>query len=361
MPANPESTFHTGIRDADMEQLIRNALSAIAAEITAALPVAGLTVFLGGGYGRGEGGVLCADDGHKSLYNDMDFFVFTPARTAPACERQINDELARIGETWAQKLGIDVDFCPVRPLSELARVARTQMFQDLKHGHVTVCGDPHALDGIPDLNPADIPFTEAARLLLNRGMGLLFAGEHLRDGSTDTSFIMRNLRKVQLGIGDAILMARGLYAWRLDQRLASMEKLDAEGTLFNGCLDHYRAGCDFKFRPVVTLPPSPGAEWQRLRDLWQTTVRFIANAPADAAPPAVARALAAACANRGENTLREWLRWCVRCRVLSLSCQPPVIRLLASLFDLLETSQSLPADSYPSAPPALLAQWRQFN
>ena len=48
---------------------------------------------LGGGYGRGEGGVLTDDKGEMRLYNDFDFFVIT-GNVSSSRRRDINRLLA---------------------------------------------------------------------------------------------------------------------------------------------------------------------------------------------------------------------------------------------------------------------------
>ena len=57
------------------DQLVQESIRAIGAEVES-LSIPGLMgVVLGGGYGRGEGGVVEGDGESVSLSNDLDFFV----------------------------------------------------------------------------------------------------------------------------------------------------------------------------------------------------------------------------------------------------------------------------------------------
>ena len=67
-------TRYTVVPDAALESLIDRTLAEIASEIDALRLPCLQAVVLGGGYGRGEGGVLHTPAGGR-LYNDLDFFV----------------------------------------------------------------------------------------------------------------------------------------------------------------------------------------------------------------------------------------------------------------------------------------------
>lgn len=216
----------TASANPEAEALLRKALEGIRSDI-AALNLRGLAgVYLGGGYGRGEGGVFCKN-GTVRLYNDLDFF---PVGTGlgKTDKAHIDSALREVSRKWHAELGIDVDFGPVKNSSELKRSARTLMFQELRHGFVTICGSDDALTGaVPVLAPEQLPLMEAVRLMLNRGMGLLFAGEKLASHSGDTGFILRNWNKCILGCGDAFLIADKGYLWHVEERRERLLELAA--------------------------------------------------------------------------------------------------------------------------------------
>ena len=224
----------TAARDAAADAALRAALPEIVAAVRGcALPgFAGLV--LGGGYGRGEGGATAA---HR-LYNDLDLFVFLDA--PEAAFPSFAQRLAPVAAAFTARLGVDVDFT-LRTASRLRRDGRRLMVQELLRGHVAL--DPADFDlaawsGVRPRAAADLPAGEAARLIMNRGMGLEFARRRLAaNGGRADAFVLRNLNKAVLGAGDARLIAEGRYAWRLDAREAALA--DAA----------YARACAFKRRP----------------------------------------------------------------------------------------------------------------
>ena len=98
-----------------IEELLKGTLAGIAADI-GALKLPGLrAVVLGGGYGRGEGGVLHTEQG-DALYNDLDFFVFASG-AGRALRARIDRALRELSRPWTEKLGVAVDFGPVKNCS----------------------------------------------------------------------------------------------------------------------------------------------------------------------------------------------------------------------------------------------------
>ncbi len=230
-----ENVSFTAVRDAAADAQIRAALPELAAAVrNLALPgFAGLV--LGGGYGRGEGGAT-AD--HR-LYNDLDFFVLmdAPEAALPTLAKR----LAPVSAAFGARLGLDVDFT-LRTAARLRRDERRLMVQELLHAHVVVAPagfDLAAWSGARLHAPSEIPAGEAARLLMNRGMGLELARRRLAaNGGRADGFVLRNLNKAILGAGDARLIAEGRYAWTLAAREAALG--DAA----------YARACAFKRRPT---------------------------------------------------------------------------------------------------------------
>ena len=128
----PEKRFFTGIRDPEAEKMIREALTRLAEDIRLQAPPDLAGVFLGGGYGRGEGGVFRKADGRCGLYNDLDLFAV--AHPVPRARREeIDAVLSGIGEKWTRELGIDVEFQVQRKDPELqqfqGRIRRSHVLQ----------------------------------------------------------------------------------------------------------------------------------------------------------------------------------------------------------------------------------------
>ena len=130
---------YTAIPSDELAELLDAARRGIAAE-AAELRLPKLAeIVLGGGYGRGEGGVRHTPAGDR-LYNDLDFFVFSD-RAGKRERRAIETALKPISLRWEEKLGVAVDFSPVKNFSSLTKVGSTLMFQELRRGWKPVLGE----------------------------------------------------------------------------------------------------------------------------------------------------------------------------------------------------------------------------
>ena len=298
-----------------VDALVADAVAKIGAEIEA-LRVPDLAgVVLGGGYGRGEGGVFAEGEAER-LSNDLDFFAVTVPGASAGALRAVADALAPVGEAWTIRLGVDVDFVvrtPWRIKHDEVRV----MIQELVRGHVDVAGRPGAelFKDIVRRPPEDLPWTEAVRLLVNRGVGLALAR-----ASADETFAERNVNKCVLGAGDAVLIARHAYAWRVEERAAALG------------WPAYDAAVEWKFRPKK----GGACAWEEARSLWLRAEEEVRGADG--------------------RSLYQAARWIVRRRTLGdlrTFGRGPVVRILARLKGVVEAGALLP-DS-------LRKDWMVFN
>lgn len=345
---------YTAVPSRELAELLDGVRQNIAAEAEALRLPKLAQIVLGGGYGRGEGGVLKTPQGDR-LYNDLDFFVFSD-RADKGERRAIEAALKPVSERWEKKLGVAVDFSPVKNLSSLHRVGSTLMFQELRRGWKPVWGTAEFEKHFPELDAARLPASEAIRLLLNRGMGLVLAGEAIRK-TGDADFIMRNLHKSVLGGGDALLIVSGKYRWRGADRVEAFREYAAEHGLspdFAGC---YADAFRYKIEPVPRLPCDPPGMWRKCRRLYLEAARRVAGCPDTAAPDAVTAGLRAAAA--GERSFKNFLRWTLRrggIRPLEAAFDLPVVTVAGRLYRLLAGT-----DSAPECPSELRRLWSVFN
>ena len=345
---------YTAIPSAELAGLLDRVRSGVAAEVEALHLPKLAEVVMGGGYGRGEGGVRHTPQGDK-LYNDLDFFVFS-RRASKRERRAIEAALKPISEHWEKELGIAVDFSPVKNLSALRRVGSTLMYQELRRGWKPVSGNAEFDKYFPELDAAELPVSEAVRLLLNRGMGLVFAGEELRK-TGDPDFIMRNLHKSVLGGGDALLLASGEYRWSGAERVEAFREYAAKHELPEEFADRYAAAYRYKIEPDPQLPEDPTAAWRLCRKLYLDAARRVAGVPAEAAPDLTAAGLGRAVKNERsfKHLLRGTLRRC-GARPLRAAFDPPVATVAGKLYGLLAKSENA-----PECPAELRRLWTLFN
>lgn len=211
-------------------------------------------ILLGGGYGRGEGGVLRTAGGDRP-YNDLEFYVFLRGSTV-LNEWRHRAQLTDLAHRLTAEAGVEVEF-KIQSAAGLRRQPVTMFSYDLVQGHRLVAGDGGLLRGCEHhLRAEDIPLAEATRLLFNRSSGLFFARQRLdRAGFTvdDSDYVERNLAKARLALGDVVLCAAGQYHWSCRERHRRLMELPAaEGVPGLAAIrtEHGR-GVDFKLHPRV--------------------------------------------------------------------------------------------------------------
>ena len=217
-------------------------------------------VLLGGGYGRGEGGVLRGEAGDRP-YTDLEFYVAIKGNRH-LNEARFGRRLEVLGEILTHLADAEVEF-KVTSLAEMA-AQRVSMFSyDLAAGHRLLLG--RASDAVipgwgRHLCAENIPQSEATRLLMNRCSGLLFAREQLEREPfmpAASDFVRRNIAKAQLACGDAVLTAYGRYHWSCRERHRRLAAL-AEGkrsAWLDAALRHHAEGVAFKLHPDAGAAP----------------------------------------------------------------------------------------------------------
>jgi len=285
----------------NVERLIAEALEGIRATLAASPESREIhAVALGGGYGRGEGGAT--PDGMP--YNDMDFFVIMNGKKPTPELRRLLDGISR---EWGGKLSIDIDFCCVKSLKALYKDAGTLMIQELFAGRRIIFGDEHIFDDSPRRPFSELPWTEAARLLLNRGTGLLFARQRASDPA-EADFVRRNLHKAALGCGDAILIIHHDYRGTGTERLEALRKYYEASWL----IPAYEAALEFKYTPGTGKKP----DYAHMLDCWMRAVTLAATEITGRIASADAHDSACRIAEAGPRSLKSM--------ILSL-CSAPVL------------------------------------
>lgn len=207
-------------------------------------------LLLGGGYGRGQGGVL-RTSAEDQAYNDLEFYVCLRGSEI-LNQRKYHHALHQLAEQISPDAGLEVEF-KITSLEKLRRTPPTMFSYDLACGHQSLIGEGNLFQGT-SLHAADIPLFEATRLLMNRCSGLLFAQEHLEHKpftKGDADFVGRNHAKVQLAFGDVVLTAHGKYHWDCRERNHALAAFSSDHKLpwLDEVRQHHKLGVEFKLHP----------------------------------------------------------------------------------------------------------------
>lgn len=243
----------------ELEAHLTRTCEKIAAGIRGLIPRRKLEgVLLGGGYGRGEGGVLKTAAGDRP-YNDIEFYVFLRGNRH-LNERRYGRALHVLGEILTPQAGAEVEF-KIASLPEFARSATSMFSYDLALGHRWLIGREELLsDCGHHHDPEQIPLAEATRLLMNRCTGLLLAQERLMRReftAADADFVRRNIAKAELALGDAVLVAHGCYHWSARERQRQLNRIAGlqPQPWLRKVWEHHAAGVDFKLHPERSAAP----------------------------------------------------------------------------------------------------------
>ncbi|HEX5222059.1 MAG TPA: hypothetical protein VFZ59_21025 [Verrucomicrobiae bacterium] len=240
--------------DDSLEARLAASCQAVARGVQQIVPERKLeALLLGGGYGRGEGGVLQTRDGDQP-YNDLEFYVLISGNRF-LNRRRFAPALNRLAHELTEFAGVEVEFHIISS-AQLRNSQPSMFYYDLVVGHQQLCGNANALRGCNHhCDPTRLPPIEATRLLMNRGTGLLLAREKLSGEvitSDDRDFIWRNIAKAQLALGDAILTVCGQYHWSCRERNARLSALDqsvARQPWFDLVCCNHDSGLKFKLHP----------------------------------------------------------------------------------------------------------------
>lgn len=252
-----ESRYFPGHDAPELREQLDRYLAGLGSRL-AASPFAGEVAFLllGGGYGRGEGGVFIDENGARTLYNDLEFYLVLKSGAGHAAAARWCREESHAGE---HETGIEVEF-KILTLGALRGAEPSMFYYDLLAAHRLIHGDADLVKALPDRlrNPAMIPAYEAARLLFNRGSGLYYASLRLAEEGAEAgkTFVERNHAKARLAFADAVLAMNGRYAWSCRLRHAALSgPLERRPGNFEQLVAWHETAVEFKFHPRHESPP----------------------------------------------------------------------------------------------------------
>ncbi len=243
-----------------IENLIDSSLREIANETLSADVSKHLEyLVLGGGYGRGEGGILLEEGRNPKLFNDLDFFVVSKTNSAEE-KKALDDFFKKISKKWEEKLEIEVDFGYPRTVEYIANRLNVMMWKEMALGCAVVVGDKAKFEkDFSSAKSSIIPPREIAKLLSNRIYGLFAAYPKLQESAIshkDSDFISRNINKTLLACVDAILTSKNLYEYSSKNKMLNLQKISADISRIKNLENLpaiYQKSLDFKANPSLTL------------------------------------------------------------------------------------------------------------
>lgn len=265
-PINSKYTF---IYNEKIEALLNSILSSIVADLSD-FKFANYIEFLvlGGGYGRGEGGILFDENKNPNLYNDLDFFVISNTKDTNI-NSKINSFFCELSKKYTKKIGIDVDFSRAFHSKYIQKKLDVLMWREMVLGANILWGDSQKFRNLFKVNESDLPEAkEVEKLLFNRLSGLFFAFQRLQLdslNSDDFNFISRNINKSILAIADARLIASKCYPFKSVQRLAALKNLLSKD---DELLIAYQKALLFK------QFPNPVSDKKIAMQMWQNTANL---------------------------------------------------------------------------------------
>jgi hypothetical protein len=243
----------------ELEDRLQRICGNVKCRVTELIPRRKLAaIVLGGGYGRGEGGVLRTEAGDQP-YNDLEFYVFLRGNRLWQ-QHRYGRMLRELGALLSVEAGLHVEF-KIDCVDRWRRSPVSMFSYDLVSGHRVIFGDESIFQGCEQhLDGASIPLSEATRLMFNRCSGMLLVSELLQHSALaieEADFVGRNLAKMRLALGDALVTAFGQYHWSVQERhrrLATFDVMDLHPWLPE-IQTHHAGGLEFKLHPRRVSKP----------------------------------------------------------------------------------------------------------
>ena len=208
----------------DIDTIIKNIFSVIEKKDV-------ISIYLYGGYGRGEGSWVIDNSNTSQLkvspYNDYDIAIVVKRRLPKTHLRKIENNLKDILEVrW-------IDICQYT-LVGLKRFKSTIKNYDFKYASKWIYGNKNILDLIPCIDPRNISSKDIETLYVTRIWTLL--GSFPKDGFFNLSieqemFFRNQMAKSVLAIVDAILVHNKAYDWSYRNRVSNLKLYTNDQTL----------------------------------------------------------------------------------------------------------------------------------
>ncbi len=203
-------------------------------------------LYMLGGYGRGEGGVVIVN-GQERPHNNFDLMLVTNelrSEKAEELKTQINNSLKQLSD----RIGVGIDISLIIG-NKLRSSSCRMIWYDMKYGHKLLAGNSDLIMSCSQFTLHKIPPWDAKNLLVNRGTLMIINDLLLKQKTLDLELkkvIIRHKVKSIIGYGDCLLFFLGQYDWSY---LEKQKRMQARKDVAPEFKKLYDDAMNFRFQP----------------------------------------------------------------------------------------------------------------
>lgn len=230
-----------------VEDLITRMVEEIVASIQNVIPAKEYKcLYMLGGYGRGEGGVVVLN-GQERPHNNFDLMLVTGDLSSERAD-ELKQKMDSALKHLIERLGVGID-TSVISAGKLKSSDCRIIWYDMKYGHKLLAGSNDLIDSISQFKQSKIPAWDARNLLVNRGTLMIINDLLLETKTIDDEMkkvLIRHKVKSIIGYGDCLLYSLGEYDWSyLEKQKRMQQRLDVEPDFRK----LYDDALNFRFQP----------------------------------------------------------------------------------------------------------------
>ncbi|MCF7912916.1 MAG: hypothetical protein K9M99_10335 [Candidatus Cloacimonetes bacterium] len=203
-------------------------------------------LYMLGGYGRGEGGVVIIN-GQELPHNNFDLMLVANDVRGEKLE-EIKAQIDSALEQLKERIGIGIDVSVINA-SKLRSSACRILWYDMKYGHKMLLGNTDIIATCQQFKLRNIPAWDARNLLVNRGTLLIINDLIMKQHKLDLELkkvLIRHTVKSIIGYGDCLLYFLGDYDWSY---LEKQKRMQARSDVNPDFKKLYDDAMNFRFQP----------------------------------------------------------------------------------------------------------------
>ncbi len=203
-------------------------------------------LYMLGGYGRGEGGVVIVN-GQERPHNNFDLLLVTNEMRSEKLE-EVKKLLDNSLKQLSERIGVGIDTSLING-SKLRNAACRIIWYDMKFGHKLLSGSSDLIMSCSQFKLHSIPAWDARNLLVNRGTLMIINDLLLKQKTLDLELkkvIIKHMVKSIIGYGDCLLFFLNQYDWSYVEKQKRMQARKDVDPEFKKLYDE---AMDFRFQP----------------------------------------------------------------------------------------------------------------